>query len=747
MASDSIGSSVGGQTGRPSMWDGSGERKLARLYTYTRLSMEQIQKVLGATVFRERPAPPGEDSIHKKLSTNLDKEMRWLRPKTDTDLSRRFAGLATSPTRSHPPDNALRREHSSSVSSHNTIDDLVKDEPTVTPNFNNYYTPNPHAAMYWAQPIAPAPAALPAVTTHNQAFAAARQPEGTASFGLGIDPMSAQGHLMRQSTILSTTTDMTSVTIKQALPNCDEGLIRKVSKLMKRYTIPTPPIGPNTPENWQSVSPGGVEHPWTYDEDEDLLSSNDRPLPGAFLRMDLEMPSDRQCKGEEWPNHRTRCFCDAAAAAAAAVPVTTSPGHVSGHHWVSEAGVSYHIQHTLNHIDGLFSAIDQRLRDPYGNTMLHLLAARDVHHETLIAAMDRSKDLTATNSAGQTCLHLLGPSWFAQPESLIKLLHDLDRKGHDIFVRDVYGKTIFHVLEDKFEDNARPILEGILQPFQHELYHHRDAFGVHPGRDQKSWRPALQLDTSFLGPGEIGSRPIVGDGNYSEQARLLQFIEAAHVDCRQEDDRGRNGLHCLAAVILSEDTLRAQYPHDDSPPVPDSPSNTRKRKFHTPHMDKKRSDSTKGRLSFRWELLQSLLRAGADPNHYAADGTTPLMAFIMYLPEDGDYKIPPTILSDLITAGARVDARNRKGETALHVAARFGRKLATRILVQNGANVHARDSAGRSVLDVLDIKYARTRPDSKANAVTEACRAYLTGSESKAIQNPSITQEWGWRGQ
>jgi hypothetical protein len=58
MVSDSVGSSVG-QTGRPSMWDASGERKLARLYTYTRLSMDQMQKVLTALVFRERPKPPG----------------------------------------------------------------------------------------------------------------------------------------------------------------------------------------------------------------------------------------------------------------------------------------------------------------------------------------------------------------------------------------------------------------------------------------------------------------------------------------------------------------------------------------------------------------------------------------------------------------------------------------------------------------------------------------------------------------
>ena len=120
------------------------------------------------------------------------------------------------------------------------------------------------------------------------------------------------------------------------------------------------------------------------------------------------------------------------------------------------------------------------------------------------------------------------------------------------------------------------------------------------------------------------------------------------------------------------------------------------------------------------------------------------MAFVLRLPEDGDYNVPPAILEHLIQGGTNVNARNRKGETALHVAARSGRKLAVRILVQNGANVSARDASGRSVLDVLDAKVMGTRRDQKANAHYEACRAWLSGKEGMAVQDPTIVQEWGW---
>src|SRR6478609_3229822 len=44
--------------------------------------------------------PRRKDSANKKLNAMLDKEPRWLHPKTNTDMDRRVAELSNSPTRS-----------------------------------------------------------------------------------------------------------------------------------------------------------------------------------------------------------------------------------------------------------------------------------------------------------------------------------------------------------------------------------------------------------------------------------------------------------------------------------------------------------------------------------------------------------------------------------------------------------------------------------------------------------------------
>ncbi|KAM5354437.1 hypothetical protein ACJ41O_001086 [Fusarium nematophilum] len=154
------------------------------------------------------------------------------------------------------------------------------------------------------------------------------------------------------------------------------------------------------------------------------------------------------------------------------------------------------------------------------------------------------------------------------------------------------------------------------------------------------------------------------------------------------------------------------------------------------------TDSSFQKLSLRKSLLDGLLEAGVDTNHYNNDGNTVLMAFAARLPEDDDYKLPCQIIDTLVGAGAGVNARNRLGETALHIAVRTGHKLVTRTLVEAGANVHARDGEGRSVLDVADIKALHSK-NVKEYAHVEAARAWLSGLNARAVQNPTVKQEWG----
>jgi len=82
---------------------------------------------------------------------------------------------------------------------------------------------------------------------------------------------------------------------------------------------------------------------------------------------------------------------------------------------------------------------------------------------------------------------------------------------------------------------------------------------------------------------------------------------------------------------------------------------------------------------------------------------TLLIAFITHLPDTADdkNKTLQAIFETLIRGRARLEMRNREGETALMVAARLGRKIALVVLLEHGARVEVTDGRGRGVLEVV----------------------------------------------
>ncbi|KDQ18633.1 hypothetical protein BOTBODRAFT_29017 [Botryobasidium botryosum FD-172 SS1] len=90
----------------------------------------------------------------------------------------------------------------------------------------------------------------------------------------------------------------------------------------------------------------------------------------------------------------------------------------------------------------------------------------------------------------------------------------------------------------------------------------------------------------------------------------------------------------------------------------------------------------------------ALLNAGADPNSYGRHNNRPLhfAAELMAHPEG------PDAIRALIKAGAQVDAMNHYGITPLLLAALQGSAPAVQLLLQAGANQHARSSSGCSPL-------------------------------------------------
>jgi len=94
-------------------------------------------------------------------------------------------------------------------------------------------------------------------------------------------------------------------------------------------------------------------------------------------------------------------------------------------------------------------------------------------------------------------------------------------------------------------------------------------------------------------------------------------------------------------------------------------------------------------------MVELLLRLGADPNGKTSGGHTPLYSMANECQVTGG----GNIVRALVRAGAQVDARSdAKRCTALHMAARRGNTEVAEALVDCGADINARDTAGDTPL-------------------------------------------------
>lgn len=110
------------------------------------------------------------------------------------------------------------------------------------------------------------------------------------------------------------------------------------------------------------------------------------------------------------------------------------------------------------------------------------------------------------------------------------------------------------------------------------------------------------------------------------------------------------------------------------------------------------------------ERIKKLISQGADVNAKDKRGMTPL--------HNAAYYGQRQVAEVLIAKGANVNGTNTAGQTPLHIAANFGAKFVPELLLANGANIRARDVAGNTPLhaaadspdvekDLLDLLVAK----------------------------------------
>ncbi|KAG5984584.1 hypothetical protein E4U55_004135 [Claviceps digitariae] len=689
-------------TGRPSMWTKSAQRKMTRLYVYTTLPLHKIVELVHC---HSPDLAPGHESAHKKLHVLLDKEPRWLHPRSDSDMSRRVNELAISPTRLRSSSNATLG-HSSSTSDNSWM--------SFSPQTVNTEHGNMPASLHSCM----APTRTFFYTTTDQIPTSPNLSSTTADdTNQGEKASDAHGlsGFLRRTTCLSNSTNQTTGSFHRVLSDYSEPYVQTVKRLVKRFTAPM--------SNRESLSPplsqGRVAlAPWLNEEARSpVFNVWPLHLPGDYLSLD-EFSSRAQCYTPHDAQFDLRCLS-----------VTDFDSCVLP--WVNRNGLTLAGQRILRSGP---TQDDASVTDSFGNTVLHFLAARgSIGLLNYSLQIDYCKPwIESKNSSGQTFLHVLDRRILENPEYVCNLLAMIaERNPRMIHSRDCYGRSVFHLL--RAELHSKELLDRVADFCDENCLAARDAFGFSPARTVSGMD--LEQNRIVLQSSPVGSM-CTTDVRIVEESRLLENVRLAAQCSSLEDDYGRNGLHCLAKASLSFATVVNKYHLHSSPRA-----KVTKKHYDTPqHV----LDSSTDKLKLRLSLLMGLLDAGVDPNQHDNGGNTPLMAFVAELPEDDDYKIPPKILEALVRRGANVNARNRGGETALHIAVQHGRKLAMRTLVKLGANVHARDSAGRSLLDVADAQIANCESDEHMTdyAHYEACRAWLSG-KGMALQRPTVLDEWG----
>lgn len=738
------GNSPANQTGRPPMWTKSKQRKMTRLYVYTTLPLTKIVELIHANTSQSAPgyvlfnlslwpAPLvsqpflalehhplttwcRKESAHKKLNALLDKEPRWLHPRNNTDMERRVTELSNSPTRLQSATNAAFG-HSRSTSNTSRISPISQDV-----KMEGSASPAPFSIMPSSSASTVAPVQLDSslAASHGQRQTSAATEEGEQDPDDNLFTT-----FLRRTTCLSNSTNNTTGSFHRVLAEYSEPYVQTVKRLVKRFTAPV--------TTRSSLSPfregSSTTRSWVDDETSPP-SFEDRPfpIPGDFLNLDYYSQSSPYgcfCTAEAHDNGR--CLRDLDMGSCV-LP------------WVSRSGLTRDGERLL--ASGP-NRRDVGVYDMFGNSVLHFLAARgSIEH--LIKALDTDfcKPLIgATNSASQTFLHVMNQSLIQNPDYLQDILGRVDDLSRFVDRLDIYGRSFFHMLQaeeapDESKKRALVLCEG-------NYNKGRDAFGLSLGTGHvqpasSHMNPdAMDLDAPENPHQRYAFSPISNtEPGIARESRLLESVRlAGEGHPLRQDEQGRNGLHCLAAATLSNASINNKY-H-----LQEATTHERQNKAHKD--PENLLDSSRERLGLRQQLVIGLLEAGVDPNQYDGNGNTPLMAFAAELPEDDDNKLGPHILKFLVQKGANVHARNRCGETALHIAVRCGRKLAMRALVQAGANVHVRDSAGRSLLDVADAKMMSCSSDDNMQdyAHFEACRAWLSG-KGYAVQQPTVADEW-----
>ncbi|EPE30285.1 Ankyrin repeat-containing protein [Glarea lozoyensis ATCC 20868] len=764
------------KTGRPKQWTVKRLWKLSRLYSYSDLPRSDIPAAL-----QEKNWTPSEDAVAKHSKALFGTDPRWLhlRPKNRDDMDKRIeafkdcqkpkgrAGIdAEGSIRSDEDQETLLNADPSSSWTDASLDDLLEllAQPSSTPTPLIVHD----SSGYNPAPIHPTLRSAGDSVFQDESVLPTLARQATHSLGPGplkLFPYTNGAGKATSDSRSTLSTHISTSSIKRRLPRYSTQYLKKIVRLLDTHSLddaaPTSIItrseSASSTENesnyrhrYSGLSTGGVGN----------SKSTDNMFPNTFLVLDRLIHRQGICIPGLKPHDNKICWC------AVSDEIGTTELEVMSPEYLGDEN------------------LDFNSRDDFGNTVLHLLAARGSSWDLILEVIDLGADVNAKNVAGQNFLHVLEHSAF---QTLVKdlsqgrltsILQKLDVSRFEFNHCDLFGRSFLHNLlreaqslseipfpyladfknipstRDAFgwipnphrraqvglgdvsqitgllaqNPQSQPIVDNYRMPLNVPKSPLTSTpmlstKGVKKSNRQSSRVPAADIKTTSVKPDET-----LSDDELWTQARLIETARLAASAPWIEESEGRNGLQCLAEVALDI--------HIDNGTV--VASNSTKRKRNQP-------DVLPGslRLNLRYQLVEGLVSAGVGVNNYDDSGSTVLMSFVTHLPDGEDDKALASVLELLLHKGANIHMRNRKGETALHIAVRLGRKVATRVLLDHGANVHARTTEGIGVLLLARAHYLKARNDPSLYASIIVCMAMVI--DRGGVASPTIVQEWSCR--
>ena len=297
-------------------------------------------------------------------------------------------------------------------------------------------------------------------------------------------------------------------------------------------------------------------------------------------------------------------------------------------------------------------------QDEDGTTPLMEAAYRgdDQKVQELIRA---GASVTAKNKKLQTALHLAisSRSRWAQWEAHSSVIKALIEAGADINGQDEDGTT--PLMEAAYRGDDQKVQELIRAGASVTAKNKKLQTALHLATSSRSWwahssvvKALIEAGTDINGQDEDGTTPL---------------MEAAY---RGDDQKVQELIRAGASVTAKNKKLQTA--------------------LHLAISSRSRWAQWKGHSS----VVKALIEAGADVNGQDEDGTTPLMK--------AAYRGDDQMAHELIRAGASVTAKNKKLQTALHLATSsrswWAHSSVIKVLIEAGADINGQDEDGTTPL-------------------------------------------------